>query len=211
MKLKLLTLGALAAMAVPSFGAAITVFNFRGGATNFVLDGLTGDLLPGGSGSVAIGTFAADPSNDDGVLDPGEVREILAGFTQFSNTASIGVGAVGGVYQTVLNGGIAAGSALAGKNVFTVVGNASVLADSDQLLVYKHASTFKADPDATDDVLLGDGVGGTLLVGTFGTVGTFGPISNPSFVLSAPIPEPSAAILLLGGMMTLMVNRRVRK
>lgn len=210
MKLKLLTISALAALTASSFGAAITVFNFRGAATNFVLDGVTDQLLPGGSGSVALGTFDTDPAGG-GVLEPGAIGTILDGFTQFSNTASIGVGAVGGVYQTVLNGAIAGDSALVGKNVFTVIGNGSSLRESNQLLVYKHAHSFKADPDATDDTLLGEDAGGELLIGSFGKIGEFGPISNPSFSLAPAIPEPSAIALLFGGMSFLLVGRRSRK
>jgi hypothetical protein len=53
------TLAALIAMAGASFAASITVANFRSGDTNLVTDS-SNELIPNGTGYVAIGVFNVD-------------------------------------------------------------------------------------------------------------------------------------------------------
>ena len=188
MKLELMTMGAVAALAVNSFGASIKAYNYQQHTSNFVLDGLSGNLLV--QGSLALGTFNTDPSGG-AVIEPGRVREILAGFTLFAQgTPSFAANGASGIYEMDFEVAIPPESPLVGKNMFTVIGNKPTLSDSTQILVYKHPQVFKSDPESTGNAFLNEHDGGQLLVGTFGRLGFSAGSVNPSFSLAVEMHKP---------------------
>ncbi|HUF62815.1 MAG TPA: PEP-CTERM sorting domain-containing protein [Verrucomicrobiales bacterium] len=204
------TLAALVALTGVSFGASITVTNFRSANTNLVADS-SNTLIPNNSGYVAIGVFGADDAQLRTWASSLQGAEIANAFVQFSNNVSVGFNNFGGIYQTVISGAISAGDSFAGQNVYTVIGNSSSLAGSSELLVFKHNHVFMADPSPTaNTVLMLDAEAGEAIIGISGeNTASLGPvIDQPTFQTVTVIPEPSSILLLLSGAGAFLLRRK---
>ena len=162
-----------------------------------------------GEGSIGIGTFGIDNAAIGGFAgaDEVDVRGLLANFTQFADSVSVGFNGTAGLYETTIAQALNSGDAFVGNKVYTVVGNGSTLAGSTSLLVVEDEGSFLADPSLMDAINLnGDK---NVVVGEF--LADPSPFGGGSLVLAGMgiIPEPSSVMLLLSGV-ALMAGRRRR-
>ena len=190
------------AMMVGSQASTITFGNFTGG-TSHVLTGSGGNLAAG-SGFAALGVFGIDDAAISAAGASGDFGAVKAGFTQFGNSLTVGFNNLDGLFQGLVNGAISGGDAFAGNSVYAVVGNASSLADSAELMVFKASSSFQADPAPTDNINLNP-ANGSALIGSIGTT-TLNGNDFASYALAGGagggpvVPEPSSALLGLLGL-----------
>jgi hypothetical protein len=214
MKIKTIALFLLLATGIAKAGT-FTVTNFQGtGAaspTNLVV-GADGALLPAGAGVVAIGYLtiedsALGPQAGNGITG----ADLAAGFAQFANSITVGIGANSGLYQGSIAAAIDVGSEFEGNAIYTIIGNGDTIASSTAALVYKHSFNFQNDGESPGgDVILGLNQTGTLLLGSNDGTAALEPAipEREAFGLVPLIPEPSSALLGLVGIAFLGFRRR---
>ncbi len=195
--------GVITVTNVPATGAADALF---------VADS-SGTLLPANSGSVGIGFFAG---GDAAVTGASSGSDIIAGFTQFSDSVGISFSSpVPGLYLNQISGAINDGG-FDGQSIYTVIGDGGTLASSSQWAVYKHDVSFPAEganPNAAvESAILG---AGNALIGTLAPSTFNGNDVNAlwldGFGGAGPgpvIPEPSSALLALLGFSFMGFRRR---
>ncbi|WP_038159864.1 MYXO-CTERM sorting domain-containing protein [Verrucomicrobium sp. BvORR106] len=141
-------------------------------------------------------------------------------FVLFGTSTSAGTPfPIDGSFQYDSSAAINAGSSFINESVYLVVGNASTLSASTELLIYKSALTFLQDNplfsgsvslSRTDEV----NTASQLLWGQFGTYSydigdSFGPTQAYSTV--AAVPEPGVSVLAMAGAMFAVLGRRRRR
>jgi len=161
-------------------------------------------------GIVQLGSFqSADPSAlIAGLTSPAGLAALLADFITFGSSSPIG-GDFSGLYAGDKSVAIAADSALVGKSIYTLIGNAATLGGSSQLAIVRDNESFAADNpvfEALADISAGSSV---ILFGSATGPGfeTALGMSTSSLAL-APVPEPMSATLLLSGLALLARRRR---
>lgn len=200
MKLSTSVFGALVALSLSAQAATVTVGNLPGNLP--VPISFNGALL-GSSGSVAIGTFAADSAF-------GSVGGIQGDFQQFGDAISVGFNGIDGLYQNTVSSTVG-GSAFSGQQVFTVIGNESTIGGSSALAVIDNGFTFVDEPGATPNAVITAASG--LRFGS-AAQGSVGGNAFDGFALAGAggggpvIPEPSSALLGLLGLSFLAFRRR---
>ena len=198
MKLSLSILGGLAALGLSAQAATLTVTNVDGTTPTPIVD--TGGALLG-SGVYAIGTgdLAGLAANND-------IAGIKTTFQQFGDAITTNLGP--GIYQSTVTSTVG-GSAFAGQNVYTVIGNGSSIADSTALAVWDHQFNFVAEADGnTSDSIIGRS--GSAILGNTVDADLGGGAVFPGLQLVGGdmIPEPSSALLGLLGLSFLAFRRR---
>lgn len=201
---------------VLSFGssseaASITVGNFTDFPNTNGITDTAGNFL--NNTFVGVGYFNTLSDGQLGALNPTTFASILAGgeFIQFGSA----IGWLGaGVYDGSASAAINTGSSFIGKGIYTLIGNASTLAASTQLLIAKHTGAFAQDAPlfsavATLDqssgngtVLWGNSAGGALDVGGGSSLSTYRTLAVGA------VPEPSRAMLAAMGLFAGLVRRR---
>lgn len=203
------------------FGASVAQATIVNVSTLGPVDGVldlpivdnAGTPLPSGSGSIAIGSFAAVPSFNTATT----YAELSAGFRQFgeqSSAISNSFGAAGFIESLRFQVDTASNADIIGSSVVAIIGNAATLESSTLFAVLTGAATFTADSGPNEGqsgaVFLNDSTNAlfgslqaTPTTITFPGEGDFD-FSN-AIVLQAlnVVPEPSAVLLgglaLLGG------------
>jgi hypothetical protein len=202
------------ALMVGSQASTITFGNVAGATTHAFTDA-SGGNLPNGGGFAALGTFGIGDDAISGANASGDFGAVKAGFTQFGNSLTIGFANRDGFLQGLVNGAIAGGDSFAGNSVYAVVGNGSSLDNSSDLLVFKSASTFLADPAPTDNVIVNP-ANGSLLLGGVGSTNVAGNDFSSYQLAGAGagggvdpvIPEPSSTLLGLIGLGFVALRRK---
>jgi hypothetical protein len=191
-------------MVAAAKAATITVTNVDFTQTNPVVDG-NGTKYAVGSGFVGIGVFSITDAQIAGAISP---FTIANNFTLFGQASTMGVGfGIAGTYHFETTAAIAANSVFTG-NIYTVIGNATTLANSWQFLVFKGNATFSADPAPSGPAILKTGQG-TLILGDFNLFNAdIGLGVVPAFNTAYVTPEPSVALLGLMGAVGLFRRRR---
>lgn len=216
MKSTISTVAALLAAAAVSYGYTTSTGNLIVGSPSEtpVVDN-TGAPIPIGAGSVAVGYF--NLLDDAAIGSTTDFGALLTDFVQFGQATATGFqngfNAPGFFSHStdapIPNGG----NNFTGNNVYTVIGNGATLAGSSQLAVWKGNAVFTQENavglgSVNSNVTPG---AGSLIFGTSGgakNVGV-GPTFSDSIQLSAPIPEPSSALLFgLGGFALLLRRKR---
>lgn len=202
---------AFAGLTVSNAALSIKTLNVVGfdSTTSAIVDN-TGNVIPQDTGIVAIGTF--------GDLTDVEIQALSNGSSIESSFAAVGFTDMNlgdGLWEDIINNPNDT-SAFVGQSIFTVVGNGSTLASSDQFLIYRHSSVngtgdFNQDPNTNGDAFVAEGGAstGSLVVGGHGTFEhDFGAGDVAAFNL-VPVPEPSSTALLgLGGLALILRRRR---
>ncbi len=193
--------------------ANVSHFNFNEdtGAQRPLSSSTGAPILSGGV--IQLGTFrSADPTSlinaFNGSPSEGTKQAILNDFINFGATSSVGT-SYEGLYGGEKSVPILAGSEFIDKTIYTLIGNGSTLAASNQIALVRDDETFAADNPvaparladisaASSAILIGNpnGPGFTTLLGP----------ATSSLSLAA-VPEPMSAMLLLSGL-GLMVRRR---
>lgn len=217
MKVTLSTVAALFATAALSLGYTTSTGNLLvGNPTERPVVDNSGNPIALGSGSVAVGYFGS--FSDAQITGAGDFTALLADFQQFGDATASG-------FQNGFNApgffSLAAdsplpqggGSDFTGKNVYTVIGNASTLAASTHLAVWKGTAVIGEENGAglgSVNSNVTPGSGSLLFGGDFGSINVgVGPTFTNGIQLSAPIPEPSSMLLLgLGGLGFLARRKR---
>jgi len=178
-----------------------------------------GNLLPAGSGYAAVGTFGS--LDDAGIAAAGAALNwtaLIADFNQFGNAG--GIPNFAGIVEHDASAPLPADSSFLTKPIYAVVGNTPTLggdpATANQWLVFKDDQVFGADNpvfeatadliSATNDSLIVGSLGG----GTVALQGALAPLGNVPAITLAGVPEPSTALLLLGGLGGVVFFRRKR-
>lgn len=172
---------------------------------------LTSGTAPGhatlSNGNVSIGTF--------GSLTDSQIQAIGSGLAVDAAFNSAGEASISnGLWEQIINN-TGDTTAFDSKPIFTVIGNATTIADSTQFLIYRHSAVntngnFKQDPDTNEAAIVNAALTSSLVVGKHGDFqfdfGTGTPVDAFNLV---PIPEPSSAVLLgLGGVAFFLRRRR---
>ncbi len=214
MKVKLSLAASLLAATAMSFGYTTSTTNFVGITPDLlaVVDN-TGTPIAPGNGSVAVGYFGSLTDAQIATADP---AALLADFVQFGSAGTFGVAAAGptpGLFSLETDASIPfpAGNAFTGQNIYTVVGENTVLNSSNFLAVWKSNTQFGVENDlglgsANSNVF---GAEGSLLSGnTFGAV-NLGPLTTTGGIQLGAVPEPSSSLLFgLGGLALLLRRKR---
>ncbi len=130
-----------------AFGLSVVVTNFAGPETVPIVDA-SGSLPAIGSGVVAVGMFPDE-------VDFSDASAVKEAFIQFGLSFTLGFNGFSGVYQGLVNGATVEGDAFWGRAIYTVIGNGTSVALSNQLLVYKHQVKFvEAAPGAVIEARL---------------------------------------------------------
>ena len=161
-------------------------------------------------GVVQLGSFTtADPGAlIAGLGSPAGLAALLADFIVFGSSSQIGAD-FAGLYAADKSTPIPSDSPLAGKSIYTLVGNNATLAGSTELAIIRDDQSFAADNpvfEALADVSAGSSV---ILFGSPtgpGFTTLLGPATS-SLSLGVAVPEPMSAALLLSGL-ALVVRRR---
>lgn len=206
----------------------ILIQNFLEDGTNVSPVTFADGSLPAlGSGIAVVGGFRDEAAVIGVPATRSAWASLVEGFLPFgSSAASLGDAnaySIPGLYAMDQSRPMKLDDPLVGKTMFTVIGNASTLAESTSVLLLQHAEWFAADRPIFGAMLLPHEPGVELLLGNLG-----GPVTLPGlgdvphslqfaslfddldFPVDAvpPIPEPSTTVLLLLGGGWLVRRRR---
>jgi len=178
-----------------------------------------GPLAVGG-GYVGVGTFSLTDAEITALGAANDWATLIAGFAQFGATGKVADFA--GIVTHNADSPLADGDAFVGNAIYVAIGNTPEASQGDATtagawLVYKSADSFGADNPlfsssarldaATNDQLLIGGVGAAVNYPDLGgDVGTLVLAGEGGFI----IPEPSSALLFLGGLGSMIFIRRRR-
>jgi hypothetical protein len=201
--MKLRSIAVSVVMVATAKATTIVVTNVDFTQTNAVVD-LNGTKYAVDSGFIGIGVFSI---TDAQIANASSPSTIVNAFTLFGQSGKFGADyGIAGTYQFEVTAAIAANSVFTG-NIYTIIGNASTLAASTQIIVFKHDATFSPDPAPSGPAMLKNGKG-TLLWGNYGLY-TADIGLGPAPAFSPPyLPEPSTALLGLLGAIGLLRRRR---
>jgi hypothetical protein len=188
-------------------------FNDADGVPTVPIVSSTGSNISGGF--VAVGSFTIADSS----INIANVAGVKSDFIQFGSSTTLGsAGALNEPvwYSSVANAPIVTGGTnanLIGKNIYTVIGNGTTLANSSEIAVYKNTNTFGADPAAPTTALIGPAtatdLSTNLLIGSTRAGVNVGTIqATATGIQLAPVPEPTVAGL---GVLALALVRRRRR
>ncbi len=174
-----------------------------------------GDLVPDGTGFVAVGSFTLGEAALAAASDSAaNYAAVAADFIAFGTGSTFGVAGQGGMFSAASTAPLPAGSSLEGLPIFLVAGNGADLASSNQLWMFRSGETFGADGgDAFSARIELDAEfpAGQLLVGEpvpLALPGAGGVFDGSRMV--AIIPEPGAGALLACGLVGAALRRRRR-
>jgi len=171
----------------------------------------TGDAPILIGGVIQIGTFASgDPSGlIAGLNTPAGLAALLSDFISFGHSTYIGRD-FSGLYASDQSVAIPADSALVGKSIYTLIGNAATLAASTGLGIVRHQASFAADNPVFEALADISDPASVVLFGSVGPgVETALGMSPASLNISNPIPEPSTSALLLLLAPILLIRQRL--
>lgn len=210
-------------VATLSHGATITVNNIMAPSPTNTITNSTGTRLISTASVVGVGYFASLSDVQLGSLSPITFGQVASDFQVFGTTSPLEVPfSVAGTYQFDSIAPILTGSPFIGKNIYTLIGNASSYAASTEFLIYKHSGLFGEDSPTFSAIAnvnraeeIASGVDQTkLLWGSFGVfshdIGDLNGATPSYSTAAAPVvPEPSISLLgLLGLACTIMRRRR---
>lgn len=168
--------------------------------------------IPISEGFISVGYFATyNASTNFGNLSG---LDLAADFVSFGSSFQFGGTGFDGFYSSAVNGGrIDASSSFLGRNVVTLIGNRATLGASTEALAYVHSVTFPNDVGSPAPAPI------TTVPGDSGNAGYLfgGPVSGTTTVAGAPIPaiplarlvpEPSALLLSVLGLFSLLRRKR---
>jgi hypothetical protein len=205
---------------VATLGSSVHAANILG--TNFASDFsafrpfvANNAPMPNNSGVVQIGSFGSltDPQIQ-AMAAANDRAGLIAAFTQFASSTVVGgpnAFDVPGLYKADFSAPLNTGNPLIGDNIYTFVGNQSTLAGSNQILIMKAdpAVLFPEDnpvgvaeanlTDVDAAIIVGTAVPGVTLPGVAGTFSGAGLV---------PIPEPTALLTCLLGVIGMAMRRR---
>lgn len=209
-KFSLLALFSVMSLEAGFDGFCVSVSNIAViGDPSLPIIGAGGELLPLGTGVVAVGFFA-----DSDVINPMDFVATLSGFTTFDTEIGGFIELAPGLFDPTFADDIPfGGNEFTGNNITLIFGNGSTLAASDELAIFESDVVFSSVNvvglgGASVPVQTGSG---TLLLGNSGgPVNVFAPNDPQNFVpfsdtiqLVSVVPEPSVALFagfaLLGG------------
>lgn len=189
--------------------------------TNVTYDGSTNAIVSSGGIAlenvyVGVGYFSGLDDSQLQNLDAISFDLVTSGaafeaLAESSSWWSFGAGALEGNAQAP----ILEGSPFIGESIYSIIGNAATLAESTELLIFKHPGTFQEDSpffnsSATIDLSSGNG---TLLWGssTAYSGDYFGEGVQAAYSTvgaSSMVPEPSRMLFLFAGLVGLFMRRR---
>ncbi|MEO7099321.1 MAG: hypothetical protein ABI162_08160, partial [Luteolibacter sp.] len=159
MKLKA-TLLAIASISFAN-AATITVTNVDFTLTNAVVNS-TGTTYSVGTGIIGLGTFSI---SDSAISGAANVSTLASAFNLFGSSSTFGSGfSIAGTFQFDTTAPITSSPS---GSMYTFIGNGTTFANSSEVLVYKNATSFAADPTPNENAILKQSTGGTLLVGGY--------------------------------------------
>ena len=209
--MKMLKVLAVALATMGSASAALYTVQTGTGATINGFANSAGVGLQGTGGSMSFGYFNI---SDAQITTTTDFSTLLSSFVSFAGPGTFAIaGPIGqrGAVSVAGNQQVA-GTAFDGKSIYAVVGNSSTLAGATELAVLKTTSMFEAAQDLIPTpAVVTLNTSGTLLFGTpLADLRTTTADSsvNVGFA-TAPIPEPSAALLGALGALGLLRRRRI--
>jgi hypothetical protein len=215
MKKVLLAIPITIALLVQTEAANVILQNFdEGGTAARPLASSTGAILAVNSGSVSIGTFNTLTDAQITALGGPGRNALLADFAAFANsvtnptrTGNAAALDIPGLYAASINEAVNTGDPRIGKSIYTLIGNGTSLATSNQIAVVKDEQTFALDaPLATAQAYIYQPTS-VLLIGTEGPLTTIPGFTGSFNTLQlAVVPEPSSLALL--GLCGLLFRRR---
>jgi len=196
----LVSLGAIATINA----ATININNVNNlNDSNGIVDN-AGNVIAAGSGVIAVGHFTGISTAN---VSSTSLTDLQSSFDAYGNTVSFGAFGFDELFSGVVNGPTLDTDPAANQGLFLVVGNASTVAASDQLLIWSPGISFPSGEIFSATVSIQDGQG-TLIAGEFNNFSAdFGEGAVSAFNLVA-VPEPSSAALLGLGAMALVFRRR---
>lgn len=171
----------------------------------------SGNIIPVGTGAVAVGYFA---TISDLLLSSTNFATLKSDFQQLGTPLPFNNGfAVDGFFDVSVGAAVGSGSPFIGKNVYVFFGNGTTIANSTNIAVWKGATLFDDDNnvDSGNVTITQADFATRLLVGSDGGVKNHLGIDFTKTIslASAPIPEPSAALLGALGALGLLRRRRI--
>jgi hypothetical protein len=207
----------LSSLSAYSATVAFTNFNLTNTGAHGVRDAM-GVMVADSSFGGMIGYFTISDTQVQTHFANGNTTSLAAGFTQFGlNTFELNEEFDPGVFNEDHSFDTRASQNTVGsRNIYAVFFKGSSLSTASELFVAKLSSTFGIDPELgapqfTNVNMIPSSIVSTLVGGAgasydygFGS----GPLATYQLASVAAIPEPSRALLLLGGVVGLFLRRR---
>jgi len=199
-------------------GATVTISNLSdlGNGAHGVRDA-SGVLVNDAVGfRGAMGYFTITDSQISSSFSGGDFAGIASGFQMFDPIAgffTLNSFAAGAFQSSETFDTKVSSNSFGGQPIYVVLFRGAALASATELLVAKLTDLFPTDPEIgaplPSSTALRPSKVGSLVVGSVGATHDYGFGSGPltSYQLAA-VPEPSRALLLLGGVAGLMMRRR---
>ena len=213
----------LIAVTAPVFGASISLNNVGATAPTSLAIAYANSSTAASGGIAAAGYFATLTDSQVVSLsaDIANIGTLVSDFVVVGSTtldSAFGGGAPGaGLFDANFLGVSLPNSTLAGRGLFTFLGNAATLAASDQWLLWDNGAVIDAQdtpalPDSNSLLMAQEGsaliAGGTTTVNV-DLSGIGGPASfQLNAIQLAVVPEPSVALLGALGVLGLVRRRR---
>lgn len=204
----LLTTAGFFAIAQAGFSANFIVENAAGNNSNGVVDN-AGNLLFGDNADARIGFF----SDESVISGATSISDLISGITIFgAGTSDFSARQVPfnneGLFSVQ---GSSTDQSFAGQNIYLLLTN-----KTDEALVFKFDTQFNVDPASepiNQTITFNESSTGTFLLGELDTTQTettsvVDPSAAPVFRLAQVVPEPSSALLALGGLVGFAARRR---